>query len=286
MPTPDALLRSYGREYDQIRRELRLATNRLWRQFGGPTEQNMEQWLGAILPTVAGAERATVRLVSLYLDALSSEWGITASPRIDPDQVLGARLRAGTPPIEVYKRPVITTRAQLASGKSLAESIRIGGTRAVATADTDVMLAHRVSAGDAFEALGFEYFRRVPTGKSCDLCLAASTQRYRTGNLMPIHGHCDCRVMPIYEREDPGQVINRELLAQRNVRDAIDDRSRRRSARSRSAAEDLPDSNIDAGRRFLESIGAPDRLVREHGELGPMLVDPRHSFTGPDDLAG
>ena len=285
MATPDALLRAYGREYDQIRRQLGLTTIRLWRQLGGPTEQNMERWLSAILPVVGGAERATVTLVSLYLDALSSEWGITASPRVDPDRVLGAGLRAGTPPVEVYQRPIITVRSQLADGRSLAESIRIGGTRAVATADTDVMLAHRATAGDAFEALGFEYFRRVPTGKSCDLCLAASTQRYRTGNLMPIHGHCDCRVVPIYERNDPGQVINRQLLEQRNVREAIDDRSRRRATRPPETVE-RPGSNIDAGRRLLESLGLSDVTVRQHGELGPMLVDPTHHFTGPDDLAG
>lgn len=253
MASPDALLASYGRQYDEIRSELGRVVQRLWRLTGGPSDENLEQWLAAVLPTVAAAERTTVTLVALYLDLLSNQWGIDLKPSISAGDIIGTQLR-GVEPVDVYRRPIITVRNQLAAGKSLVEATKIGGQRAVSTAQTDVVLTHRAAAGQAFESLGFKYFRRVLTGKSCDLCQAASTQRYKTGQLLPIHPHCDCRVMPIYEQNDPGSIINSDVLATPAVQAAIADRTRRRVAQ------------------------------REHGELGPVLVAAAQNFTGPGDL--
>lgn len=91
-----------------------------------------------------------------------------------------------------------------------------------------------------------------------------------------IVSNCDCTVAPIWGTKDPGSVINRELLdqLQRNT-----DRSDYwRGGGMVDEHGNLVDKD---GRRI-----APDDAVKveEHGELGPVLVDPHHHFAGPDDI--
>lgn len=244
MPTPAELVAAYGREYDLIRRELRRLLESLWREVAGPSDDNREAWLRLVLPAVTGAERNIVTLVTAYLDTLSSEWGIDDSPAVDPADVIGKKLR-GVEPETVYSRPVIDVRRALASGHSLARANQIAGQRAVVLGDTDLTLTHRSTAQQSFEQLGFQRYLRVPTGKSCDLCKTAARNRYRTGDLLPIHAHCDCRVMPEPLDRQPGR---RPSIPQ-------------------------PATTVDP-------------VVREHGELGPVLVASQYTFTGPGDLGG
>lgn len=245
MATPAELVQAYGREYDVIRRELRRLTSDVWRDVGGPGDGNIEALLQIILPIMSGVEMNIGQLVAAYLDELSTEWGITITPIVTPDQVTGAVLRNGTPPEEVYARPITETRRALAKGKRI-ERARVDGRRRLqALADTDAMLAHRLAAGDAFHSLGFERYRRVPTARSCDLCRTAAENIYNAAYLMPIHGNCDCRIVPVYP---PANVPQRELPK-------------------------VPPPSAPA-----------DPVVREHGELGPVLVDRAHVFTGPGDL--
>lgn len=58
-----------------------------------------------------------------------------------------------------------------------------------------------------------------------------------------------------------------------------------------ATGEELRQATLDAGYDGLRVENAPDgdrvvvyRAVVEHGELGPVLVDPSHEFTGPDDV--
>lgn len=54
------------------------------------------------------------------------------------------------------------------------------------------------------------------SGKSCGLCIVASTHRYTRGDLLPIHAGCNCEVAEIFkvngEEIDPGMQINLEDL--------------------------------------------------------------------------
>lgn len=245
MATPAELVQAYGREYDVIRRELRRLTSDVWRDVGGPGEGNLNAWLNLILPIMAGAEVNIGQLVAAYLDELSTEWGITITPIVTTDQVTGTALRNGTPPEEVYARPVVDVRRELARGRRIDRAREAARQRALVLADTDAALAHRFAAASAFEQLGFTTYRRVPTGRSCDLCRTAAEQRYNVAQLLPIHPHCDCRVLPEYSAV---RVPQRELPK-------------------------VPPPSAPA-----------DPVVREHGELGPVLVDRAHAFTGPGDL--
>ena len=80
---------------------------------------------------------------------------------------------------------------------------------------------------------------------------------------MPMHGGCNCDVLPIIGAAggagDPGNSLNQLDLA-----DVY------------AAAGDSSDSWDLKRARFG---------VAEHGELGPLLIVAGHKFTGPDDIA-
>lgn len=238
-------MQAYGREYDVTRRELRTLVSAVWRDVGGPDDANLDAWLRLILPIMNGVEVNIGQLVAAYLDELSTEWGITITPIVTPEQVTGPALRNGTPPEDVYARPVVDVRRELSRRRRIDRARETARQRALVLADTDAALAHRFAASTAFDALGFQHYRRVPTGRSCDLCRTAAEQRYNVAQLLPIHPHCDCRVLPEPMTADVPQ-------------------------------RDLPKSPPPS---------APaDPVVRDHGELGPVLVDRSHAFTGPGDL--
>ncbi len=176
-------------------------------------------------------------------------------PPVDIAAVTDAAARNGTALADVYRRPFVTVWAALAAGTDWSMAVAAGGARARSAADTDVQLAFRASAREIMDrdsrVVGY---MRVPSGNACELCLMASTQRYRTGDLMPIHNHCGCDVEPILGDRDPGHVIDRELLDALKVEDAV-------------AAREL----------VRERLG-----VEDHGELGPVLTVAGQHF---DDLS-
>ena len=166
---------------------------------------------------------------------------------VDARGVLDA-IRGGVPIGEVYGRPIISMRSALAEGRDLAEADAIARERATSTARTDVILANRAAAVDGMSRSDrISGYRRVPTGGSCAYCVGAADQEYGSDQLMPIHNNCDCGIAPIVGAHDPGKILNRSL----------------------------PELAADA----------PTAAVHEHGELGPVLGDAGHDFTGPDDVA-
>jgi hypothetical protein len=82
--------------------------------------------------------------------------------------------------------------------------------------------------------------------------------------LLPIHPGCDCGEQPIYGTEDPGQIINEQLLEA--THDAIETRF---GFSERSGRGELD-------YRLIE--------VREHGELGPLLTVRGQHFDGPSSI--
>lgn len=161
---------------------------------------------------------------------------------LDPEKLL-RQLRNGTPPDEVYRRPFVTVWTALGAGKAWGDAVAEGLDRATSAAATDVQLASRQAlrdVGNADEAiLGYQ---RVPDGNACEFCLLIADQRYTTDALQPVHNHCGCSVDVILATE---------------------------RGRFSGVYENDP---IKVG----ENVTAE---VREHGELGPVLVNAEHDFT-------
>lgn len=214
------------------------------------SDASLEAWLLEIRPLVLGAQNQASALTLAYLGELGLD---LVAPR-DLEAV------RDVDPSVAWSRPVVTARAKIAEGKDGSVAFRQGLRRAKDLSATAVQLAQTHTAREVMLAdrrvVGY---RRVLNGaRSCGLCAVASTQRYRVGDLMPIHSSCDCGVAPIIGSDDPGQVINEGLL------DGL---------------------NSEVRARFGPNVERSDwanLLVTEaHGEVGPVLTVRKHSTQGP-----
>ena len=203
--------------------------------------------------------------MAYYREIAKNEGQRFRSANIPVTALSTSALRNGVNGTTVYERPFVEMWTALKAGKSVTESIQAGATRARSLATTEIQLAKRnaglVARNSNDRIVG--YIRTLSGSENCALCYVASTQRYRRGDLLPIHPGCDCGEQPIYGDSDPGQVIDTQLL------DATHEAIAQRFGVS------------DAGARGIDY-----RLiqVRNHGELGPVLTVRGQHFTGPNDI--
>lgn len=171
-------------------------------------------------------------------------------------------VRGGVDLALVHARAAKAFRRAAAQGLGVDEALTGALDKAAALIEADIMLAARQAQLDAFADLGVERYRRVlrpelSRSGSCALCAVASTRTYAIADLMPIHEHCKCAVMPA-GRVDPGRVLNDTDVAE--LYGDADSEGRRKLSRTRVQ-------------------------VQQHGEYGPVLTFDGQQFTGPQDLA-
>lgn len=215
-----------------------------WRALPSFDEEDVAPFIAIAAPAVVAAQRASVALTAGYLAQ-----AIGHAPRgINPDLLIGPTVRNGTPPEVLWRRPFITVWNDLSSGTKWDKAVKHGLARATSTASTDVQLSMRETlraAGDANDLiLGY---RRVPDPGACEFCRLVAGQRYTTDQLLPIHSHCGCGVDVITEANRSNFFGNRE-------------------------------NDLSITRDGVTVA------VREHGELGPVLVDGTHEFTSAADF--
>lgn len=233
---------TYQQTYNRIRVGVAATVARLWDAHGGLDDAAQRSFAGLASSTVIGGQAATARLVASYI----AMQGGTTNPATFTTEEL--RTLRGVDLLDVYRRAVVSSRTAIARGDSFAAAMAAGRVRAKEMASTDIVMAQRHATVRTLDQMPHAVgYRRVLTGSSCQLCATASTQRYHKTQLMPIHTHCDCSVAPIFANRDPGQVINRRLLAQ------------------------------------LKDADGPV-AVHMHGELGPVLTPRGQHFTGPSDI--
>lgn len=266
-----ALVAAYVVRHNRLRAAAGVAVARLWDRSAGLDDRGADGFATAAAQVAGAAQQQAAVNVDGYFAALLGVMAISGSPvGVDVEQVTGAAVRAGVEPVEVYRRAIVTARTAVSKGQPYLDAMRAGRDRASATAETDVALAQRAATVQVVEQQDrIVGFRRVLTGASCALCATASTQRYRRGDLMPIHARCDCGVAPIIGDSDPGRVINRRLV-----------NDLKKASPNGDFARDRHITVDDDG-----TVRLPDVTVRQHGELGPTLTDAHHDFTGPGDIA-
>lgn len=233
-------------------------------------DADADRYVAEVLPVAAGAQQSMAALAwAFQAKMLADITGELAAPApVAVAKVTGQALR-GVDPAIVYRRPFTEIYRRLAGGASLTEAITAGQRRAQLIAVTDLQLT---SMRTSNEVLGTDeraprFYRRVLIGEeNCGLCILASTQRYHRKQLAAIHPGCNCEVATLPDTVDPGQVLDPDLVEAAHK--AIEDRF----------------GVSDAGGRALDYRKVV--LVREHGELGPVLTVARHLFTGPDDIPG
>jgi hypothetical protein len=195
----------------------------------------------------------------VYARPFTEVWRVLAEDQALREQLLEeARQEGGD-------ARVAEVQAQAVEEKPLTKAVAAGERRAKLIGVTDLELAEREAARQvlAADVRAPRFYQRVLTGdENCGMCVVASTQRYRREELLPIHPGCDCVVQPL--PDDVRHVVDEQLLEA--AHEAI---TQRFGISDRSARA------IDY-RKIL--------LVREHGELGPVLTVAKHRFTGPEGI--
>lgn len=256
MPAAELLAARYQRIIIDLAQRNSNIVGGLWDRLGGIDDIALEQFAVRAAEIVGIMQHQAATMASAYVDGIVGLAGQRPDRIVDIARAV-ATSRNGVNLIEVYRRPVITARTQVADGKDLAQSLRVARTRAVTTADTDVKLAARSSARSAMVSAGITHYKRVPDGTACVFCLTASTKRYVSADLMPMHTRCGCSVMPLVGAAADSPVADHALLARLK------------------ASSDRPDYWNDPKAAIA---------VREHGELGPVLTHAGDDFTSPADL--
>lgn len=260
---PVALMSQINAVSDVYYQELRDAFEGL----GWWGSQATDRWLAEALPIVSEAQLAVASIADTMMD-IELEMlldGAVQSGPVDPALVTGAAVR-GTDPSEVYARPLGEVWRGIGDGRSVPESVSGGLSRLESTFRVDnERVSDLVFRNRMISEPGVTGFRRVPTsGRSCALCLIASTQRYRKERLKGIHPSCRCKVVPIVG-EVTGRTVDRDLLER--IHGAV--------------REQYPEAYDRTGRRLdYRQI----MVEHDHGELGPVLSVRGQHFTGPGDL--
>jgi len=258
--TPD-LISGYDRAVLSVRARVLAYAQFLWTNSPSLRDADVERLVARIVPVVRSGQIQVAQLTDAYIGQLAQSAGISWSAGVDRALVD----YRGVPADVVYKRPAVTAYTALTGGSTFAVAKKAGLARLSSIVSTDIQQTRNRQAQQSMSRSGFEWYRRELSGKeNCALCSIASSQRYYTRNLMPIHPGCDCGVVTMKSPNDPGQIIDGERLE--TVHAEVE----------RFVGE------ADRGGR------APDyrKLIvsREHGELGPTLTWLDDDFTGPNDL--
>lgn len=254
-----ALARAHNRQASALNRQSADAIGRLWDlTVSDPTDETLDLWVRRAGSTDRAYRLTAAQMAEAYVQVIEPamlDGGRWSGQPID-SQAIADSVRNGVPAEDLWARPMIRLRSLLGES-ALRDALKKARAYAEDIQSTNTSLATRNGAAASMAtSKRIVGYRRVTDGNACDFCLLASTQRYTLGALMPLHGGtCGCTVVPIVGARDPGQVIDSELLG-----------------RLREKAKDLKASGLrDEYAKRVE--------VKEHGELGPVLVPKGSDYT-------
>jgi hypothetical protein len=156
---------------------------------------------------VTAGQRNVVSLVGAYLTAETLlATGEQVKHTLDPAGYTIDALR-GVAAAEIYSRPFGAYGAFRNAGADATQAVDAARASVGKLAATDLQLAQTHAARDWMKAepriVGY---RRVLNPPSCKLCTLAATRTYSKADLLPIHEHCDCGVLPLYGTEPVASV--------------------------------------------------------------------------------
>lgn len=229
--------------------------------LGSWREDDIPRFIQQVVPSMNNAKRNMANYAVGYYKEMAGIAGEKFKmPNIDPASLSTQALRNGVTDDMIWSRPFKSMWTSLSKGNDISDALDAGARRAVDLARTDVQLARR---GAGLQARSSNdrivgYLRTLSGAENCALCYVASTQRYKKKDLLPIHPGCDCGEMPIYGKDDPGQIIDDIRLEA--THDAVETRF---GVQDRGGRE--PDY------RKIK--------IQDHGELGPVLTVKGEKFT-------
>lgn len=240
---------------------------RQFRDLGNYSEDSIAEWRRVSNPLVREAQRLTADIANAVIDLQLQELLGDFSASYPPyGLVTGPAIRNGSSVQDVYDRAFKPVWRALGNGYPIDVAVDHGISRLDATFDVDI---ERVVDHVAIERFANENriigYRRVLNGvHNCALCILASTQLYRKKDLKGIHPRCKCKVLPVLSFENISTTLRQDLIEQVHA-----------SIQERYGLSDRAGRQLDY-RKII--------IVRNHGELGPVLTFRNHHFTGPSGL--
>jgi hypothetical protein len=238
----------------------------LFSGLGSWRDEDVETYLARLLPILDGAKKEMSLATLAFYQQVARLSGESFDRPVVPAVALTTEiLRNGATTKEVFTRPFVDMRRALAAGTTVRQAIENGARRANQLAQTEIELARRQVGLQARTSNSniVGYIRTLTGAENCALCYVASTQRYRRGDLMPIHPGCDCGEMPLYGTQDPGQIINSQRL---------------------EATHESVEERFGVSARDARGIDYRNIQVVNHGEMGPTLTWREHNHTTPSAL--
>jgi hypothetical protein len=172
----------------------------IWRELPGYDEDDVDRFLARAVPFVLAAQRQSITLTEAFL---ARELGRRAIG-LDPASIIGAPLRNGAPPEQVYRRPFITVWSKLGNSVPWEEAANAGLARLVSTAETDVQLAMRQTASQVQQRdPAIKGWRRVANPGACTYCQMLDGAFLKSADAMPMHPDCGCGLEPLLQAEAP-----------------------------------------------------------------------------------
>lgn len=250
------LLEAQARGYASLLAFLSQQIATLWRSFDKWYDGDLVASQAARSATLTEGATASVRQqTESYFRFVYSQFDDLQFPTEEEiDRLNDDILDRMVNPLDEWNRPAEQYRYARSQGATDGEAIDIALKRADELADMDVGLAMRNTTNRIFKATPkITGYRRVihpelaESKQSCGLCIAASTRVYKKDELLPLHDHCHCTVLPIVGDEDPGQTFNEadlKLLYEQTKGDTS-----------------------------AQALSRVRYKVNDHGELGPYLVE-------------
>lgn len=185
MSTP--LARAHITAQEKLRALAVLGVSNVWASLPAYDEANVAQWLARVLPIVEAAQRQSVSLTEAFL-ARSLGRGPIGVP---PAGLIGAGVRNGAPPADVYRRPFVTVWTALGAGTAWADAVHAGLARARETAAMDVQLSRRATYAAVQGVDGrIRGYRRVADGGACSFCQLVDGAFVKSADAMGLHNWC------------------------------------------------------------------------------------------------
>lgn len=189
---PSQLTSSHILAQERLRTLLSTAVGTAWSNLPGYDRHNVDEFLAAAVPLVVAGQRRAAALTEVYV---ATHLGRT--PRGVPARV-GADLRNGVPPEEVYRRPFVQVWSALKAGTGFLDAVSGAQARAQASVEMDVQLASRAMFQDAQDAYDIEFgYQRVADGGACAFCLEVDGAYVKSADAMPLHNRCGCSLEPL-----------------------------------------------------------------------------------------
>lgn len=240
----------------------------MFRAFTSWTDADARDFTDQAVPVADAARRTMAELTGAWIaQQATAHTGVVVPPAPVSDDVL-ARLNVSS--TQVYQRPFVTVRTQLARGKDVQRAVTVATNRLETIAEGDMQRAHTQAAASVIQALPAEaapagWRRTLHGGNHCPMCILASTHLYSVEDFNPSHARCKCSIELAYGGEPPPDEQRQALIA-----DAV------QALRGKVAQP----GGISTGDHQALLTG----MVRNHSELGLLLVRPGDHFTAAAEL--